>query len=105
VANDAGDATGEADLRTTRPSPVRWTDSRAPFGGGRQHWRRHRSHQSQKDGVVARHASHPKRVGARGMEPWLSPLSTFTRLVIILPPRMLEEEAGRSVASTDIPRR
>jgi hypothetical protein len=37
------------------------------------------------------------------MEPWLSPPSTFTRLVIILPPRMLEEEAGRSVASTDIP--
>jgi hypothetical protein len=45
----------------------------------------------------------PQRVGARGMEPWLSPLSTFTRPVIILPPRMLEEEAGRSVASMDIP--
>jgi hypothetical protein len=28
----------------------------------------------------------PQRVGARGMESWLSPLSTFTRLVIILPP-------------------
>jgi hypothetical protein len=28
----------------------------------------------------------PQRVGAHGMEPWLSPLSTFTRLVIILPP-------------------
>jgi hypothetical protein len=41
----------------------------------------------------------------RGMEPQLSPLSTFTRLVNILPPRMLEEEAGRSVASRDILRR
>ena len=47
----------------------------------------------------------PKSWGARGMETWLSPLSTFTRLVITLPPRMLEEEAGRGVASTDIPRR
>jgi hypothetical protein len=28
----------------------------------------------------------PKSWGARGMEPWLSPLSTFMRLVIILPP-------------------
>jgi hypothetical protein len=28
----------------------------------------------------------PQRVGARGMEPWLNPMSTFTRLVIILPP-------------------
>jgi hypothetical protein len=28
----------------------------------------------------------PKSWGARGMESWLSPLSTFTRLVIILPP-------------------
>jgi hypothetical protein len=28
----------------------------------------------------------PKELGARGMESWLSPLSTFTRLVIILPP-------------------
>jgi hypothetical protein len=26
----------------------------------------------------------PKELGARGMDPWLSPLSTFTRLVIIL---------------------
>jgi hypothetical protein len=33
----------------------------------------------------------PKSWGARGMEPWLSPPSSFTRLVIIL--RMLEEEA------------
>jgi hypothetical protein len=45
----------------------------------------------------------PKSWGAWGMDPWLSTLSTFTRLVIILPPRMLEEEAGRSVASTNIP--
>jgi hypothetical protein len=28
----------------------------------------------------------PQRVGARGMESWLSPLFTFTRLVNILPP-------------------
>jgi hypothetical protein len=28
----------------------------------------------------------PKELGARGMESWLSPLSTFTRLVNILPP-------------------
>jgi hypothetical protein len=29
----------------------------------------------------------PKNWGARGMESWLGPLSTFTRLVIILPPK------------------
>jgi hypothetical protein len=28
----------------------------------------------------------PKNWGARGMEPWLSPLPTFMRLVITLPP-------------------
>jgi hypothetical protein len=74
---------GAADLRMARPSAVRWTGSHAPLGGGR---RRHRSHQSQRDGAAARLASHPKELGARGMEPWLSPMSTFTRLVNILPP-------------------
>jgi hypothetical protein len=29
----------------------------------------------------------PKSWGVRGMDPWLSPLSTFMRLVIILPPK------------------
>jgi hypothetical protein len=47
----------------------------------------------------------PRYWGARGMEPWLSPLPTSTRLVIILPPRMQEEEAGKNVASTDIPQK
>jgi hypothetical protein len=37
VAGGVGDATGAADLCTTRPSPVRWTDNRALLGGGRQH--------------------------------------------------------------------
>jgi hypothetical protein len=87
VAGDAGGAAGAADLRTARPSPVQWTGSHAPLGSRRQRWRRHRSHQSQRDGAAARLASHPKELGARGMDPWLSPLSTFTRLVIILPPR------------------
>jgi hypothetical protein len=30
AAGDAGEAMGVADLRTARPSPVRWTDSHAP---------------------------------------------------------------------------
>jgi hypothetical protein len=34
VAGGAGDATGAMDLRTVRPSPVRWTDSHAPLDGG-----------------------------------------------------------------------
>jgi hypothetical protein len=82
----AGDTTDVADLRTARPSPVRRTDSHAPLGGGRQRQRRHQSHQSQRDGAAARLASHSKELGVRGMEPWLSPPSTFMRLVIILPP-------------------
>jgi hypothetical protein len=86
VAGGAGDATDAADLRTVQPSPVRRTDSHSPLGGGRQHWRRHQSHQNQKEGAAARLASYPKELGARGMEPWLSPLSTFTGLLIILPP-------------------
>jgi hypothetical protein len=54
----AGNTTDVADLRTARPSPVRWTNSRAPFGGGR----RRRSHPSQgarhvaADGVCSRPA-------------------------------------------------
>jgi hypothetical protein len=56
------------------------------------HRRRHRSHQSQRDGAVARLASHPKELRARGMEPQLSPLSTFTRLVNILPPKCLKKK-------------
>jgi hypothetical protein len=50
------------------------------------HWRRHRSHQSQRDGAATRLASYPMELKlTRGMEPQLSPLSTFTRLVNILP--------------------
>jgi hypothetical protein len=78
-------AAGAVDLRTARPSPVRWTGSHALLGSGRRRWRQHRGHRSQRDGAVARLASHLKELGARGMDPWLSPLSTFTRLVIILP--------------------
>jgi hypothetical protein len=36
VAGGAGDTTGMADLRTARPSPVRWMDSHTPLGGRRQ---------------------------------------------------------------------
>jgi hypothetical protein len=86
TAGGAGDATDVADLCTARSSPERWMDSHASLSGRRQRRRRHQSHQSQRDGAAARLASHPQRVGARGMEPWLSPLPTFTRLVIILPP-------------------
>jgi hypothetical protein len=86
LASGVGDVAGAADLRTTRPSPVRWTGGHAPLDSGRRRWRRHRSHQSQRDGAAARLASHPKELGARGMELLLSPLSTFTRLVNILPP-------------------
>jgi hypothetical protein len=53
AAGCAGNTTNAADLRTARLSPVRWTDSRAPLGGGRRRWRRHQSHPSQ----GARHAA------------------------------------------------
>jgi hypothetical protein len=60
ASGGAGGAAGAADLRTARPSPVRWTGSHAPLGSGRQRWRQHRSRQSQRDGAAARLASHPK---------------------------------------------
>jgi hypothetical protein len=47
-------------------------------------WRQHRSHQSQIDGAVVRLASHPMEMEARKLEPQLSPLPSFTRLVNIL---------------------
>jgi hypothetical protein len=53
AASCAGNATDAADLHTARPLPVRWTNSRAPFGGRRRCWRRRRSHPSQE----ARHAA------------------------------------------------
>jgi hypothetical protein len=53
AAGCAGNATDAADLRMARSSPVRWTDSRAPLGGGRRRCRRHQSHPSQ----GARHAA------------------------------------------------
>jgi hypothetical protein len=55
----AGDVAEVADLRTTRPSPVRWMDSHTPLSGERQ---RRRRHQSQRDGAAARLASHPKEL-------------------------------------------
>jgi hypothetical protein len=58
-------ATDAADLRTARPSPVRWTNSRVPLGGGRRHWRRRQSHPSQ----GARHAA------ADGARSWPAPRS------------------------------
>jgi hypothetical protein len=58
-----GGAAGATDLRTARPSPVGWTGSHAPLGSEWRRWKRHRSHQSQKDGAAARLASHPKEVG------------------------------------------
>jgi hypothetical protein len=108
ATSSVGDATDVADLRTARPSPVRWTDNHAPISGGRQRRRRHQSHQSQRDGATARLASHPKILGARGMEPWLSPLPTSTRLVIILLPecwRKKREKASPSWTSRGSRRR
>jgi hypothetical protein len=89
VAGGAGGATGAVDLCTARPSPVRWTGSHAPLGGRRRRWRRLRGRQSQRDGAAAWLASHPKESGGGGgpgVAPRRTPLSTFTRLVIILPP-------------------
>jgi hypothetical protein len=65
VVGGARDAMDTVDLRTVRPSPVRWTDSHAPLGGGRQRWRRHQSHLSQ----GARH------VAADGACSWPAPRS------------------------------
>jgi hypothetical protein len=66
VAGGAGGAAGAADLCTARLSPLWWTGSHAPLGDGRRRWRRHRSHQSQRDGATARLASHPKELGREG---------------------------------------
>jgi hypothetical protein len=86
VASGAGGAAGAADLRKARLSPVRWTGNHAPLGG------RGGALQAALKPSKPKRWNHntvrfpPQRVGARGMEPWLSPLSTFTRLVNILPP-------------------
>jgi hypothetical protein len=92
----AGDATDVADLRTAQPSPLRRMDNHAPISSGRQRRRRHQSHQSQRNGAAAWLASHPNILGARGMEPWLSPLPTSTRLVIILPPECWRKKWERA---------
>jgi hypothetical protein len=76
-------AMGTADLCTARPSPVRWTGNHLPLGGVGSGTEAIEAKESE-----PQHGSlpTPKELGARGMDPWLSPLSTFTRLVIILPP-------------------
>jgi hypothetical protein len=53
------------DLRTTRSSPVRWMNNRAPLGGGKRHWRWRQSHPSQGD----RHAA------TDGARSWPAPRS------------------------------
>jgi hypothetical protein len=60
---------------------------------------RHQSHQSQRDGAPARLASHPKELGAA------QPAVHFHEAGEHPSPRMLEEEEGRSDASTEILRR
>jgi hypothetical protein len=105
AAGGAGDTTDVADLRTARPSPVRWTDSHARLGGGRQCWRRHQSHRSQRDGAAAWLASHPKELGGARDGAMAQPTVHLHEAGDHPSPRMLEEEAGRSVTSTDIPRR
>jgi hypothetical protein len=105
AAGGAGDTTDVADLRTARPLPVWWTDSHAPLGGGRHRQRRHQSHQSQRDGATARLASHPKELGDARDGAVAQPAVHLHEAGDHLSPRMLEEEAGRSAASTDIPRR
>jgi hypothetical protein len=101
VAGGAGGAAGAADLRTARPSPIRWMGNHAPLGGGR----RYRSPQSQRDGAAARLASHPQRVGGARDGVVAQPAVHLHKAGEHPSPRMLEEEAGRSVASRDIPRR
>jgi hypothetical protein len=62
AAGCVGNAMDAADLRTARPSPVWWTNSRAPFGSGR----RRQSHPSQgarhaaADGACSRPAPHSR---------------------------------------------
>jgi hypothetical protein len=46
AAGGAGEAVDVADLRTTQPSPVRWTDNQPHPGDRRQRQRRHQNHQS-----------------------------------------------------------
>jgi hypothetical protein len=105
AAGGAGDATDVVDLRMARPSPVRWTDSHAPLGGGRQRWRRHQNHQSQRDGGAAWLASHPKELRGAWDGAVAQPTVHLHKAGDHPSPRMLEEEAGRSVASTDTSRR
>jgi hypothetical protein len=101
AAGGAGDATDAVDLRTARPSPVRWTDSHASLGGRKQHWRRHQNHQ--RDRAIARLASHPKELGGAWDGAVAQPAVHLHKAGDHPFPQMLEEEAGRSVASTDIP--
>jgi hypothetical protein len=105
MAGGAGGAADAADLRTARPSPVRRTGSHAPLGGGKRRWRRRRIHQIQRDGAVARLASHPKDLGGARDGAVAQPAVHLHKAGEHPSPRMLEEEAGRTVASTDIPRR
>jgi hypothetical protein len=65
-------------------------------------WRQHRSHQSQRDGAAARLASHPKELGGARDRAVAQPAVHLHEAGEHPSPRMLEEEAGRSVATTDI---
>jgi hypothetical protein len=85
----AGEAVDAADLRTTRPSPVRWTGSHAP---------------TKRQEAASEAAPRPSMPGnrARGgrrrlqsVGPAYPKFASSARLVNALLPRMLEEEAGR----------
>jgi hypothetical protein len=78
-----------ANLRTTRPSPVRWTDSHTP---------------TKRQEAASEGATRPSKPGNRacgGRRHLQSPGPTYpkfassARLVNALLPQMLEEEAGR----------
>jgi hypothetical protein len=87
------------------------TVARAVDGQPRSAWQREEALEAAlkpskpKDGAAARLASHPKEVGGARDGAAAQPAIHLHEAGKHPSPRMLEEEAGRSVASTDILRR
>jgi hypothetical protein len=88
AAASAGEAVDVADLRTARPSPVRWTGSHAP---------------TKRQEAVSEAAPRPSKPGNRAhggrrhpqlAGPAYPKFASSSELVNALLPRMLEEEAG-----------